>query len=204
MKQINQSMLSSDECAGIQINGLDHCSAIHCKWQGLSACQGQNIIRTGKNAKGHFVGRNGLAHEQKTFLKLQKSMKIAAPVTKEMTIDSHFGHCEQFVVYETGETGTIVQKKIIASPSGCGCKSSIALTLANEGVTLMLASGIGAGAISVLAQSGIQVVRGCEGLAEQAVIEYIEGRIKDNGESCMQHEQHHHTGHQNGGCQHHH
>jgi len=60
MRTINSSRLSPDECIGIQINGLKHCSAIECKWQGISACQGQNILLTGKNNKGFEIGPDGL------------------------------------------------------------------------------------------------------------------------------------------------
>jgi len=61
MKHVDVSLLSSKECIGIQINGLKHCTSINCKWQGLSACQGQNIIITGRNSKGVEIGPDGLA-----------------------------------------------------------------------------------------------------------------------------------------------
>ena len=61
MKIVDTSKLSSDECWGIQINGLEHCSKINCKWQGLTACEGKNIIRTGINSKGFKIGLHGLA-----------------------------------------------------------------------------------------------------------------------------------------------
>ena len=61
MKHVDVSILSPEECIGIQINGLKHCTSINCKWQGLSACQGQNIIITGRNSKGIEIGPDGLA-----------------------------------------------------------------------------------------------------------------------------------------------
>lgn len=60
MKTVNTSYFSTDECWGIQINGLSHCQNINCKWQGLTACEGQNIIKTGYNSKGYKIGRNGV------------------------------------------------------------------------------------------------------------------------------------------------
>lgn len=60
MKHVDTSMFSKDECWGIQINGLSHCKKINCKWQGLSACEGQNIVKTGKNSKGYRIGENGI------------------------------------------------------------------------------------------------------------------------------------------------
>jgi hypothetical protein len=61
MKHVDTSKLSKDECWGIQIYGLNHCSQINCKWQGISACAGKNIIKTGINALGYKIGSNGLA-----------------------------------------------------------------------------------------------------------------------------------------------
>ncbi len=60
MKKVNTAYFSSDECWGIQINGLSHCRNINCKWQGLTACEGQNIIKTGYNSKGYKVGTHGI------------------------------------------------------------------------------------------------------------------------------------------------
>jgi hypothetical protein len=59
MKSVNLSKISPTECQGIQINGLSHCVKINCKWQGLSACLGKEIIRTGYNLKGYKVGQEG-------------------------------------------------------------------------------------------------------------------------------------------------
>jgi hypothetical protein len=60
MKKILTALLSKNECTGIQINGLGHCKRINCKWQGLSACEGINILKTGKNNNGYYVGENGI------------------------------------------------------------------------------------------------------------------------------------------------
>ncbi len=60
MKKVDTSRFSHDECWGIQINGLNHCKNINCRWQGLTACEGKEIIRTGKNSMGYVVGLNGI------------------------------------------------------------------------------------------------------------------------------------------------
>ena len=72
---------------------------------------------------------------------------------------------------------------------------NIASVLAGQGVTIMLAGGIGDGAINVLGFSGIKVVRGCTGNAAEVVKLYIDGKINDSGQSCLQHEQHSGSGH---------
>lgn len=122
-------------------------------------------------------------------------MKLAVPVRDGNKIDEHFGHCEYYKVFTISENNEIIGERIILAPDGCGCKSDIASVLAKDGVTVMLAGGIGAGAIDVLNQSGIEVVRGCSGEVEQVVKQYITGLITDSGETCKQHETHHGDGH---------
>jgi hypothetical protein len=60
MRKVDISKLSSNECGGIQIAGTSHCTSINCKFQGLTACTGLNIIKTGKNSKGIAIGINGM------------------------------------------------------------------------------------------------------------------------------------------------
>jgi hypothetical protein len=64
MRSVDTTKLSKHECWGIQINGLLHCKKINCKWQGISACAGQEIIKTGYNALGYQIGPHGLAFQK--------------------------------------------------------------------------------------------------------------------------------------------
>jgi predicted Fe-Mo cluster-binding NifX family protein len=117
-------------------------------------------------------------------------MKIAVPVTKENQIDGHFGHCESYGVFTISDKNEISEIKSVESPQGCGCKSDIASVLASDGVSIMLAGGIGGGAINVLNNRGIEVVRGCSGDATEVVKLYLSGSVEDSGSSCHQHEIH--------------
>lgn len=121
-------------------------------------------------------------------------MKIAVPVTSNNQVDDHFGHCEFYSIFTISDENVITSTTTIPSVQGCGCKSNIASTLADDGVSIMLAGGIGGGAINVLLNAGIQVVRGCAGDATEIVNQYISGQLIDSGESCSQHETHHAEG----------
>ncbi|MFA6768714.1 MAG: NifB/NifX family molybdenum-iron cluster-binding protein [Parabacteroides sp.] len=124
-----------------------------------------------------------------------EQMKIAVP-TRGGNVDAHFGHCESYTIY-TVENNEIITKETLASPQGCGCKSDIANKLQLMGVTLMLAGNLGDGAKIKLNNSNITVVRGCDGLAEDVVKAYLEGRIADSGISCKSHDEHHECHHDN-------
>jgi len=118
-------------------------------------------------------------------------MKIAIPVTPQNRIDDHFGHCEYYGVYTISESKEITDVQTINSEQGCGCKSNIAGVLAEQGVSVMLAGGIGGGAINVLNNWGIDVVRGCSGKAVDAVNDFVSGKLTDSGETCHHHGSHH-------------
>jgi len=117
-------------------------------------------------------------------------MKLAVPVDQNGRIDGHFGHCEYYRVYEISDDHQIISAQTLPSVNGCGCKSNIANVLAAMGVKVMLAGGIGMGAVNVLNQAGIEVVRGCSGDSEELVKLYLKGQVIDSGETCSH--QHHH------------
>ena len=115
-------------------------------------------------------------------------MKIALP-TRQNIIDSHFGHCEYYTIFTVdNNTKKIVNEETLSSPAGCGCKSNIATTLSEIGVEIMLAGNMGQGAVNVLNNSGIQVLRGCSGDVKTVALNWLEGSLTDSGDSCQEHE----------------
>lgn len=117
-------------------------------------------------------------------------MKIAIPTKEGNRIDDHFGHCEFYTVF-TVENNKVVNKQTLQSPQGCGCKSNIAYDLAEMGVKIMLAGGIGNGAINKLNSQNIEVIRNCKGDVDVLVNDYLAGKVVDGGESCAAHDEHH-------------
>ena len=111
-------------------------------------------------------------------------MKIAIPATKDNNVDAHFGHCEFYQVYSISNDNVIDGIQILEAPCSCGCKSNIAYTLAEMGVKTMLAGGIGDGAVNVLNNAGIQVIKGCSGNIDSLIEDYLNGKIKDTGDIC--------------------
>ena len=84
-------------------------------------------------------------------------MKIAVP-TRDERVDDHFGHCDHYTIF-TIEDNKVVQRDVMASPQGCGCKSGIAADLQELGVVMMLAGNMGEGAKSKLNAHNIDVIR---------------------------------------------
>lgn len=137
------------------------------------------------------------------YLHNTRNMKVAIPLKANNQVDDHFGHCAYYSIYSIGENGDVKEENIIESTQGCGCKSNIASVLADQGVKVMLAGGIGAGAINVLNSAGIEVIRGCSGDVTSLVKQFAAGTLIDSGVSCSSHDAHHS---EEGGqqCNHHH
>ena len=122
-------------------------------------------------------------------------MKIAVPLTSDNQIDGHFGHCESYGVFTISDRQEITEIRSVESPKGCGCKSEIGSVLFNDGVTVLLAGGIGDGAVNKLKNEGIEVIRGCTGDAREVVELFISGLVEDTGSSCGHHDHHEHGHH---------
>ena len=116
-------------------------------------------------------------------------MKIVVPTKEGNQIDNHFGHCEFYSIF-TVENNKVVNKENLQSPQGCGCKSNIAYDLADMGVQVMLAGGIGNGAVNKLAEQKIEVIRNCSGDVDVLVNDFLSGKIQDGGSNCAAHDEH--------------
>ena len=123
-------------------------------------------------------------------------MKIA--VTYENgQVFQHFGHTEQFKLYEV-EDGRVVSSQVVdTNGSGHG---ALAGFLREYGVDALICGGIGGGARNALAQAGIQLYPGASGDADSQVEALLAGRlVYDPDTVCAHHD--HGEGHD---CGHHH
>ena len=116
------------------------------------------------------------------------SMKIA--VTYENgEVFQHFGHTEEFKVYDV-EEGKVVSSRIIGS-NGSG-HEALAAVLAGEAIDVLICGGIGMGAQMALADAGIRLYAGVQGQADVAAKALAEETLEyDPNASCDHHEHHH-------------
>ncbi len=127
-------------------------------------------------------------------------MKIA--VTFENgTVFQHFGHTEQFKVYETD--GGKVSSAGLLNADGTG-HEALAAFLKDHGVDVVICGGIGGGAEAALKEQGIELCAGASGDADEAVAAYLRGELEDTGANCSHHDEEHACGGRDdeecGGC----
>ena len=115
-------------------------------------------------------------------------------------IFQHFGHTEQFKVYDV-EDGKIVASAVVdTNGSGHGALAGV-LTALNADV--LICGGIGGGAQMALAAAGIRLFGGVSGNADAAVEALVSGNLAYNPNvKCNHHDHHHGEGHTCGdhGC----
>ena len=129
-------------------------------------------------------------------------MKIAVTY-EDGQVFQHFGHTEQFMLYEA-EDGEIKNRTLLDT-NGNG-HGALAGFLAQNGAEVLICGGIGGGAQRALAEAGIQFYAGVSGDADAAVQAMLGGSLAYNpNPECSHHgEGHHHEGHECGshGCGH--
>ena len=118
-------------------------------------------------------------------------MKIA--VTYENgEIFQHFGHTEQFKVYDIEEGKVIASEVVSTNGSGHGALAGV---LASLNADVLICGGIGGGAQVALAEAGIKLFGGVSGDADKAVEAYLAGNLAYNPNvQCNHHGEHHHGG----------
>ena len=121
-------------------------------------------------------------------------MKVA--VTYENgQIFQHFGHSENFKIYET-EGNKIVRTEVIGA-DGAG-HSALTAVLKDKCVDVLICGEIGNGAVTALSEAGIDVYSGADGEADAAVEAYLNGDLASAGVNC----DHHHEHEEGHGCGH--
>lgn len=112
-------------------------------------------------------------------------------------IFQHFGHTEQFKLYDM-EDGKITSTQVVdTNGSGHGALAGVLQALH---VDALICGGIGGGAQAALAAAGIKLYGGVSGKADAAVEALAAGKLTFNPNIQCNHHDHHHDG----GCGDHH
>lgn len=117
-------------------------------------------------------------------------MRIATPCNGT-EIWGHFGHCETFRIYDV-ENGSIVKEECIPNPGHR--PGFLPNFLADMGVEVIIAGGMGGGAVDIFNERNVEVVVGAQGDAKKAVVSYLNGELVTTGAVCHEHEHAHECG----------
>ncbi|MBC7076006.1 MAG: NifB/NifX family molybdenum-iron cluster-binding protein [Syntrophomonadaceae bacterium] len=95
---------------------------------------------------------------------------------------SHFGHCEEFALYDT-DSG---QYRFIDNPGHV--PGFLPGFLKQHGVQVVIAGGMGGRAQELFAEKGIQTIVGVSGTIGDVLEKFKKGELVSTGEVCSRHE----------------
>lgn len=118
-------------------------------------------------------------------------MKIAVACEGTM-VAGHFGHCENFMLFDT-EDGKVIGQESIPNP---GHKPGFLPNfLGDRGAKVIISGGMGGGAVEIFNERGIEVILGATGDAKAAVESYLKGELHSTGSICHEHQHADECGH---------
>jgi predicted Fe-Mo cluster-binding NifX family protein len=110
-------------------------------------------------------------------------IRFAVPISNGR-LSSHFGHCDKFALLDANpDARTIVHGEEIAAPEHQ--PGLLPRWLADRGVQVVIAGGMGSRAQALFEQQGIKVVVGAQpGCPEELVNAYLDGNLQVGSNVC--------------------
>ena len=140
-------------------------------------------------AGGHFE-YEPVEIRQKLREKGTDTMRIAVTYENE-EIFQHFGHTEQFKLYDIEDSRIVNEQVVDTNGSGHG---ALAGFLQATKADALICGGIGMGAQMALADAGIRLYAGVQGSADEAAKALAEGNLEYDPNAHCDHHGHHHDG----------
>ncbi len=110
-------------------------------------------------------------------------MRYAVPVSNGK-VAVHFGHCQHFALFDVDEAkGVILNKESMPSPGHE--PGLLPIWLAEQGVSVVIAGGMGSRAQALFRENRIEVIIGTlNDDPEKAILDYIRGTLATGDNIC--------------------
>jgi len=110
-------------------------------------------------------------------------MRFAIP-TVDGQLSMHFGHCEEFAFIDADEESGVIDPIECCAPPAHQ-PGVLPVWLAEKGVDVVIAGGMGSRAQQLFAQRGIKVIVGAEQEAPEIIVrQFLDGTLKMGSNVC--------------------
>lgn len=120
------------------------------------------------------------------------NLRIVFPTNNLVTIESHFGHCENFKIF-TVKDGKISDVEIIKAPPHQ--PGLLPKFLGELNVNTIITGGMGQRAIDLFKEQNIEVLLGASGPIKEVLDIYLNGDLYSTGSPCVHDHEHEHHNH---------
>ena len=127
-------------------------------------------------------------HKQYEKPKGDTIMRIAVTYENGM-IFQHFGHTQEFKIYDVQDGKILASEVVDTNGSGHGALAGVLTALHAD---VLICGGIGGGAQMALAAAGVKLYGGVSGNADAAVEAFLAGELAFNPNVKCNHHDHHH------------
>ncbi len=111
-----------------------------------------------------------------------KKRKIAVPVNDNGILDAHFGHCKFFALVTAEDSKIVSEEKVVPPGHEPGVLPKL---LAEQGVTDILAGGMGQKAIQLFNHYKVNVFVGASSLKSNELVEgFLNGTLNFSSNYC--------------------
>ncbi len=121
--------------------------------------------------------------------------KIAMPTSDRKTIEEHFGHAKEFVIYKIVND---IVKEITYHLPPKHTPGAFPRFLNEKGVDVVITSDMGQRASQLFYHEGIDVILGARGDLQHNLNEFLNGLLVSSGDTCEPH--HHNDSHKHHHC----
>ncbi len=111
-------------------------------------------------------------------------MSRIAVATQGGQVSAHFGHCDGFTFYDTHGNQIISESFMPSPPHQPGLLPQL---LHEKGAQIVIAGGMGGGAIELFIENEITVITGAKGSVQNIIQEYLSGSLSQTSEICRDH-----------------
>jgi Mrp family chromosome partitioning ATPase/predicted Fe-Mo cluster-binding NifX family protein len=127
--------------------------------------------------------RSTSQNQNKINMETKSKMRIAVPITSGK-LSSHFGHCEQFEIFDIDDENREIRDREMVTPPPHE-PGVLPQWLAGLNVRLVIAGGMGQRAQELFAQNDIEVAVGApESEPKELVLQYLAGRLQCGQNIC--------------------
>lgn len=118
-----------------------------------------------------------------------KKIRVAFPTNDLTTIETHFGHCKNFKIFDVEEKKVVRTEVLDTPPHNPGVFPRF---LGEHKVNVVITGGMGQSAIDLLKMQGIEVILGAQGKMEEILDIYLNGDLYSTESACTHEHGHNH------------